>query len=500
MNSIDTAVGARLSTLDRFLPGWIAIAMVAGLLLGRLVPGVGRAVSAVEVDGISLPIAIGLLVMMYPVLAKVRYDQLDSVTGDRRLMVASVVLNWLIGPAVMFALAWLMLPDLPEYRTGLIIVGLARCIAMVIIWNDLACGDREAAAVLVALNSIFQVVMFAALGWFYLSVLPGWLGLSTTGIDVSAWHIAKSVLIFLGIPLLAGYLSRRLGERTRGRGWYESRFLPRIGPWALYGLLFTIVILFALQGHQITSRPWDVARIALPLLVYFAIMWAGGYGLGVLLRLGYARTTTLAFTAAGNNFELAIAVAIATYGAASGQALAGVVGPLIEVPILVALVYVSLALRTRLFGDAGSAGAERPSVLFVCVHNAGRSQMAAALLSHLAGDRIEVLSAGTEPADQINPAAVAVMAEWGIDITGIPKGLAADAVQSSDVVITMGCGDTCPYFPGVSYRDWRLRDPAGQPVETVRAIREDIAEHVRALIEELLGTTKTIEIPTGKGR
>lgn len=500
MNSIDTAVGGRLSTLDRFLPGWIAIAMVAGLLLGRLVPGLGRAVSAVEVDGISLPIAIGLLVMMYPVLAKVRYDQLDSVTSDRKLMVASVVLNWLIGPAVMFALAWLMLPDLPEYRTGLIIVGLARCIAMVIIWNDLACGDREAAAVLVALNSIFQVVMFAALGWFYLSVLPGWLGLSTTGIDVSAWHIAKSVLIFLGIPLLAGYLSRRLGERARGRGWYESRFLLRIGPWALYGLLFTIVILFALQGHQITSRPWDVARIALPLLVYFAIMWAGGYGLGILLRLGYARTTTLAFTAAGNNFELAIAVAIATYGAASGQALAGVVGPLIEVPILVALVYVSLALRPRLFGDAGSAGAERPSVLFVCVHNAGRSQMAAALLSHLAGDRIEVLSAGTEPADQINPAAVAVMAEWGIDISGIPKGLAADAVQSSDVVITMGCGDTCPYFPGVSYRDWRLRDPAGQPVETVRAIREDIAEHVRALIEELLGTTKTIEIPTGKGR
>lgn len=348
---IDTAIGARLSTLDRFLPGWIAIAMVAGLLLGRLVPGLGRVVSAVEIDGISLPIAIGLLVMMYPVLAKVRYDQLDSVTGDRKLMVASVVLNWLIGPAVMFALAWLMLPDLPEYRTGLIIVGLARCIAMVIIWNDLACGDREAAAVLVALNSIFQVVMFAALGWFYLSVLPGWLGLSTTGIDVSARQIAKSVLVFLGIPLLAGYLSRRLGELARGRSWYEGRFLPRIGPWALYGLLFTIVILFALQGHQITSRPWDVARIALPLLVYFAIMWAGGYGLGILLRLGYARTTTLAFTAAGNNFELAIAVAITTYGAASGQALAGVVGPLIEVPILVALVYVSLALRPRLFGE-----------------------------------------------------------------------------------------------------------------------------------------------------
>jgi arsenical-resistance protein len=343
------AMAGRLSTLDRFLPVWIGVAMAAGLLLGRLVHGLGSALSEVEVDGISLPIAIGLLVMMYPVLAKVRYDQLGEVTADRKLMVSSLVLNWLIGPAVMFTLAWLFLADLPEYRTGLIIVGLARCIAMVIIWNDLACGDREAAAVLVALNSIFQVMMFAVLGWFYLSVLPGWLGLPKTGIDVSPWQIAKSVLIFLGIPLLAGYLSRRLGEKAKGRGWYETRFLARIGPWALYGLLFTIVILFALQGHQIASRPWDVARIAVPLLGYFAIMWAGGYVLGVLLRLGYARTTTLAFTAAGNNFELAIAVAIGTYGAASGEALAGVVGPLIEVPVLVGLVYVALALRTQLF-------------------------------------------------------------------------------------------------------------------------------------------------------
>ena len=343
------AVAPRLSTLDRFLPVWIGVAMVAGLLLGRLVPSLGSALSAVEVEGISLPIAMGLLVMMYPVLAKVRYDQLDEVTADRKLMVSSLLLNWLIGPAVMFMLAWLLLADLPEYRMGLIIVGLARCIAMVIIWNDLACGDREAAAVLVALNSLFQVVMFAALGWFYLSVLPGWLGLPQTGIDVSPWQIAKSVLIFLGIPLLAGYLSRRLGERANGRHWYETTFLPRIGPWALYGLLFTIVILFALQGHQITSRPWDVARIAVPLLAYFAVMWASGYALGFVLRLGYARTTTLAFTAAGNNFELAIAVAIATYGVTSGQALAGVVGPLIEVPVLIGLVYVSLALRARLF-------------------------------------------------------------------------------------------------------------------------------------------------------
>ncbi|OBG19185.1 arsenical-resistance protein [Mycolicibacterium celeriflavum] len=341
-----TVVG-KLSTLDRFLPVWIGAAMIAGLLLGRWIPGLNAALESVQLDGISLPIALGLLIMMYPVLAKVRYDRLDTVTGDRKLLLSSLVLNWVLGPALMFALAWLLLPDLAEYRTGLIIVGLARCIAMVIIWNDLACGDREAAAVLVALNSIFQVVMFAVLGWFYLSVLPGWLGLEQATIDTSPWQIAKSVLIFLGIPLLAGYLSRRIGEKTKGRDWYETRFLPRIGPWALYGLLFTIVILFALQGDQITRQPFDVARIALPLLAYFAIMWGGSYLVGIVLDLGYERTTTLAFTAAGNNFELAIAVAIATYGATSGQALAGVVGPLIEVPVLVALVYVSLALRRR---------------------------------------------------------------------------------------------------------------------------------------------------------
>jgi arsenite transporter len=340
-------VVTRLPTLDRLLPLWIGVAMLAGLLLGRLVPGLDDVLSAVEIDGISLPIALGLLVMMYPVLAKVRYDRLDTVTADRRLLVSSLTLNWVVGPALMFTLAWLLLPDLPAYRTGLIIVGLARCIAMVIIWNDLACGDREAAAVLVALNSLFQVVAFAGLGWFYLEALPEWLGLDTAELDVSSWQIAKSVLIFLGIPLLLGFLSRRWGERARGREWYESVFLPRVGPWAMVGLLFTIVVLFALQGDQITSNPWDVARIALPLLAYFAIMWGGGFLLGKGLAMSYERTTTLAFTAAGNNFELAIAVAIATFGVTSGQALAGVVGPLIEVPVLVGLVYVSLALRDR---------------------------------------------------------------------------------------------------------------------------------------------------------
>ncbi|WP_336992064.1 ACR3 family arsenite efflux transporter [Leucobacter sp. VD1] len=332
----------RLSTLDKWLPLWIGLAMVAGLVLGRFVPALSDALSAMEVGGISVPIGLGLLVMMYPVLAKVRYDKVAAVTGDKKLLVSSLVLNWLVGPAVMFALAWIFLPDLPEYRTGLIIVGLARCIAMVVIWNDLACGDREATAVLVAINSVFQVVMFSVLGWFYLTVLPGWLGLDAQGLEISVWQIALNVLVFLGIPLIAGFASRFIGEKRKGRDWYEEKFLPRIGPWALYGLLFTIVLLFALQGNAVLAKPLDVARIALPLLVYFALMWFAGILLGKGIGLGYARSTTLAFTAAGNNFELAIAVAIGTFGAASGQALAGVVGPLIEVPVLVGLVYVSL--------------------------------------------------------------------------------------------------------------------------------------------------------------
>ncbi|MFC9158780.1 ACR3 family arsenite efflux transporter [Streptomyces bauhiniae] len=351
----------RLSFLDRYLAVWIIAAMTAGLGLGRLLPGLGHGLAKVTVTGVSLPIALGLLVMMYPVLAKVRYDRLDAVTRDRRLLIPSLVLNWVVGPALMFALAWLFLPDLPEYRTGLIIVGLARCIAMVIIWNDLARGDREAAAVLVAFNAVFQVLAFGVFGWLYLSVLPGRLGLEQTALDVSGWEIARSVLLFLGIPLLAGFLTRRLGERFRGRTWYEARFLPRIGPFALYGLLFTIVVLFALQGDAITSRPFDVARIALPLLVYFAVMWAGSMALGRAVGLEYPRATTLAFTAAGNNFELAIAVAIATFGATSGQALAGVVGPLIEVPVLIGLVHVALAVRHR-FPRLAAAPAPKDTV------------------------------------------------------------------------------------------------------------------------------------------
>jgi arsenite transporter len=340
---------ARLSALDRFLPVWIGLAMVTGLALGRAFPGLDDALDTVKIDTVSLPIAIGLLAMMYPVLAKVRYSRVGEVAADRRMLATSLILNWLIGPMLMFALAWALLPDLPEYRTGLIIVGLARCIAMVLIWNDLACGDREAAAVLVAINSVFQIAAYAVLGYFYLELLPGLLGLDTAALDVSMWEIAKVVLIFLGIPLAAGYLTRLWGERSRGVEWYEQRFLPRIGPIALYGLLYTIVILFALQGEAISSRPLVVARIALPLAIYFGLMWGVSFAIGLWQRFSYERNATVAFTAAGNNFELAIAVSIGVFGVTSGEALAGVVGPLIEVPALVALVYVSLWARRRFY-------------------------------------------------------------------------------------------------------------------------------------------------------
>jgi ACR3 family arsenite transporter len=343
------APAARLARADKLLPVWIGVAMATGLALGQLVPALSDWLHTVKIGQTSLPIAIGLLAMMYPVLAKVRYGELRRITADRRMMTVSLVLNWLVGPALMFALAWLLLPDQPAYRTGVILVGLARCIAMVLIWTDLARGDREMAAVLVALNAVFQVLAYAALGIFYLRLLPGWLGLAQTDLHVSMGAIAGTVTVFLGIPLVAGYLTRRIGQRARGEEWYEHRFLPKLGPIARYGLLFTVVVLFALQGDQIIAEPWEVARIAAPLLVYFAVMWFAAFATGWWLRLTYPRATALAFSAASNDFELAIAVAIGVFGATSGQAIAAVVGPLIEVPVLVALVAVALAARHRLY-------------------------------------------------------------------------------------------------------------------------------------------------------
>jgi ACR3 family arsenite transporter len=339
----------RLSTLDRFLPLWIALAMAGGLALGSLVPGLNDALDELKVGTVSLPIALGLLLMMYPVLTKVRYEDLGTMrsAGDRRMFGVALFLSWVVGPALMFALAWLFLADEPAYRTGVIVVGLARCIAMVLVWNDLAGGDNDRAAVLVIFNAIFQVVAYALLGWFYLNALPDLLGLDNQGFQVGIWEIARTVLVFLGIPLTAGYLTRRWGLRTHGRVWFESQFIPRVAPLTLYGLLFTIVLLFAIQGDAITADPLTVARIALPLLVYFVVMWVLGFAVGRAMELGYPKTATMAFTVASNDFELAIAVSVGVWGATSGQALAGVVGPLIEVPVLVALVYVALWLRRR---------------------------------------------------------------------------------------------------------------------------------------------------------
>jgi ACR3 family arsenite transporter len=346
----DRVVIGQLSTLDRFLPLWIGIAMACGLGLGTLVPGFNDALDSLRIGTISLPIALGLLMMMYPVLAKVRYEEIGHLRGERKLLATSLVLNWLVGPLLMFALAWLFLADQPEYRTGLIIVGLARCIAMVLIWTDLACADRESTALLVAINSLFQIVAYSLLGWFYLTGLPDLLGLDTQGFEVSIWEVARTVLIFLGIPLAAGFLTRLVGVRRRGAAWYEAEFIPRIAPFALYGLLFTIVMLFAIQGDAIADDPLDVALIAVPLLFYFVIMFSISFLIGMATGFDYPQTASIAFTAASNNFELAIAVAIGVFGATSGQALAGIVGPLIEVPVLVGLVYVSVWLRGRCFG------------------------------------------------------------------------------------------------------------------------------------------------------
>jgi arsenite transporter len=342
---------AQLSVVDRFLPVWIFVAMGLGILLGRVYPAIGPALDAVKVGGVSLPIAIGLFWMMYPVLAKVRYGKLGEVGANSKLFTASLVFNWVLGPVLMFALAWLLLPDLPHYRTGLILIGLARCIAMVLIWNMLAKGSGEIAAVLVALNSVFQILFYSVLGWLFLTVVPGWLGAEATAFHVSMWDIAKSVLLFLGLPLAAGAATRFGLVRARGEAWYEARFLPKIGPAALVGLLYTIVLMFAMQGDKIVRLPLDVVRIAVPLVLYFGVMFASAFLVSKWLGFSYEETASLSFTAAGNNFELAIAVAVGLFGISSGEALAGVVGPLIEVPALLALVYLSLWLKRRFFPD-----------------------------------------------------------------------------------------------------------------------------------------------------
>jgi ACR3 family arsenite transporter len=345
----------RLSLADRSLPLWIAAAIALGLGLGRVFPGASELLDRVRFVDVSLPVGIGLFWMMYPVLARVRYGRMTEFTGQPRLMAVSFALNWVVGPLLMFTLAWLLLPDHPEYRNGVILIGLARCIAMVLVWNMLACGDGELAALLVALNSIFQIVFYSVFGYLFLSVVPGWLGLSQTGVDISMWLIARNVLLFLAAPLVAGALTRFALVRLRGPDWYDGVFARRLAPLSLVALLYTIVVMFISQGDRIAGAPLDVGRIALPLLAYFVLMFSSAFLVARGSGYTYETTAAVAFTAAGNNFELAIAVAIGVFGLASGEAFAAVVGPLIEVPVLLGLVYLSLWLGRKLFAGRAAA-------------------------------------------------------------------------------------------------------------------------------------------------
>lgn len=495
--------GAQLPWLTKFLTLWIFLAMLLGIGLGYFFPQVSEIIGSMSLGTTSIPIAIGLIWMMYPPLAKVRYEDLRKIVkaeGSKSMLSLSLIQNWVIGPLLMFVLAWVFLADYPAFRNGIIMVGLARCIAMVIVWNSLADGDNEWAAILVALNSVFQIATYSILAYFYITVVSSWISGEGVVVHISLVEVAQSVAIYLGIPFFGGIITRFYFLRAKGKAWYDQTFMPKLSPTSLFALLFTIVVMFSLKGEYIVNLPLDVARIAAPLLAYFTLMFLASFALGYYSKLDYKRTTSLAFTAASNNFELAIAVSVSVFGLASQEAFATVIGPLIEVPVMISLVNVALWMRKKIFTEGripiraaqSKSGdpSRRAQILFVCVENSCRSQMAEAILNKIAEDRgmaVRAMSAGVRPAAEVNPSAVQVLREIGIDAKHQkPKILTQEMLEKADKVITMGClaKDVCPAIFLPKTEDWGVEDPTGKPIEKFREVRDIIKGKVEDLLSQ----------------